>query len=92
MSEQPNPYNAKKHWHTPDKPSMGDADGLFFEPEATSEEAPQEETSHNYKKRYDDLKRHYDEKLSEFKQREQELLSIMQTKVSQQGIRTILSR
>jgi hypothetical protein len=28
----------------------------------------------NYKKRYDDLKKHYDSKLSEFKQREQELI------------------
>jgi hypothetical protein len=28
----------------------------------------------NYKKRYDDLKKHYDNKLNEFKQREQELL------------------
>ena len=57
MSEQEgNPYNAKKPWHTPDKPTMDNADGLFFEPEATSEEAPQEEPSHDYKKRYDDLK------------------------------------
>ena len=63
MSEQPNPYNAKKAWHRPDKPSMGSADGLFFEPEATSEEAPQEEPSHDYKKRYDDLKKHYDQKI-----------------------------
>ena len=76
MSEQPNPYNAKKAWHRPDKPSMGSADGLFFEPEATSEEAPQEEeSSHNYKKRYDDLKKHYDNKVSEFKQKEQELVA-----------------
>ena len=22
----PNPYNAKKSWHTPDKPSQGDAE------------------------------------------------------------------
>ena len=28
----------------------------------------------DYKKRYDDLKRHYDSKLNEFKSREQELL------------------
>tara|TARA_R110002051_G_scaffold5204_1_gene27591 strand:- start:4171 stop:4977 length:807 start_codon:yes stop_codon:yes gene_type:complete len=84
MSEQPNPYNAKKAWHKPDKPSMGDADGLFFEPEATSEEAPQEssqEPSHNYKKRYDDLKKHYDNKVSEFKQKEQELVA--QTRASE---------
>ena len=78
--ETPNPYNAKKSWHTPDKPNMGNADGLFYEPpqQATPEEAPVEEEVQpkqktNYKKRYDDLKRHYDQKLSEFKQREQEL-------------------
>ena len=81
MSEQEgNPYNAKKPWHTPDKPTMDNADGLFFAPpEATSEEAPQEqeaEPSHNYKKRYDDLKKHYDQKISEFKQREQELEAV----------------
>ena len=29
----------------------------------------------DYKKRYDDLKRHYDSKLNEFRQREQELIS-----------------
>ena len=79
--ETPNPYNAKKSWHTPDKPNRGNADGLFYEPpqQATpEEEAPVEEEVQpkqktNYKKRYDDLKRHYDQKLSEFKQREQEL-------------------
>ena len=77
--ETPNPYNAKKSWHTPDRPNMGNADGLFYEPtqQATPEEAPEEEVQPkqkaNYKKRYDDLKRHYDQKLSEFKQRVQEL-------------------
>ena len=30
---------------------------------------------HDYKKRYDDLKRHYDEKLSEFKGEREELIS-----------------
>jgi len=87
--QEPNPYNAKKAWHTPDKPSQGDADGLFYPPsenEATSEEAPQEEEEEgdsksrkkrtNYKKRYDDLKRHYDERISEFKQREEELRAL----------------
>ena len=81
--ETPNPYNAKKSWHTPDRPNMGSADGLFYEPpqQATLEEAPEEEEVQpkqktNYKKRYDDLKRHYDQKLSEFKQREQELEAV----------------
>lgn len=77
--EEANPYNAKKHWHQPDPPSRGDADGLFFqEQQATHDEeapdqAPKKRT--NYKKRYDDLKKHYDNKLSEFKQREEQLLA-----------------
>ncbi len=79
--ETPNPYNARKSWHKPDKPKMGDADGLFYEPQQQAtleEEAPEEEQAQpqkraNYKKRYDDLKRHYDQRVSEFKQREQEL-------------------
>lgn len=86
QEETPNPYNAKKAWHTPDKPSMGSADGLFYEPQqeqATPEEAPEEDAQPrkrtNYKKRYDDLKKHYDQKLSEFKQKEQELLAMAQS-------------
>ena len=79
--QEANPYNAKKSWHTPDKPKSGDADSLFFAPQATPEEAPDEEVQEekqprkrtNYKKRYDDLKKHYDDKVSQFKQREQEL-------------------
>ncbi len=75
--ETPNPYNARKSWHKPDKPKMGDADGLFYEPQQQAtleEEAPEEEQAQpqkraNYKKRYDDLKRHYDQRVSEFKQR-----------------------
>ena len=78
QEEVSNPYNARKSWHTPDKPKMGDADGLFYaESQATPEEAPEEEAQPrkrtNYKKRYDDLKKHYDQKLAEFKQTEQEL-------------------
>ena len=80
-----NPYNARKPWHTEDAPSMGNADGLFYpEQQATlDEEAPEEEAQPrkrtNYKKRYDDLKKHYDTKLSEFKQKEQELLAMAQS-------------
>lgn len=81
-----NPYNAKKTWHTPDAPHQASADSLFFEEENTSapatrkSSAPKKEekessNTSNYKKRYDDLKRHYDEKIAEFKQREQELLA-----------------
>lgn len=85
VTEEPtaNPYNSRKEWHTPDAPSRGSADGLFFETpsetkqatrEATPEETKEEGTKRtNYKKRYDDLKKHYDQKIADFKQREQEL-------------------
>jgi len=79
-----NPYNAKKDWHTPIESSKEDANGLFFEnPQATSNEAPEEtekpkQKRINYKKRYDDLKRHHDSKIAEFKQREQELVATNQ--------------
>ena len=78
-----NPYNSTKEWHTEDAPDQGTAEGLFFErPQATqsNEEAPEEEVQPkkrtNYKKRYDDLKKHYDQKLGEFKQKEQELVAL----------------
>ena len=74
-----NPYNSKKEWHTPIESNHETADGMYFErptKQATREAAPEEESTQkrtNYKKRYDDLKKHYDEKISTFKQREQEL-------------------
>ena len=83
----PNPYNLKKDWHTDDvMPKHGEtAEGLFFEkPETKSEPTPVETetveedkvySQPNYKKRYDDLKKYYDSRLSEFKQREQELIA-----------------
>lgn len=82
--EQANPYNAKKSWHTEDAKTTSSADSLFFEEqEATSEDTgtPQQENRPrtNYKKRYDDLKKHYDQKISEFKQREQELEAMART-------------
>lgn len=85
----PNPYNQKKTWHTDNvMPKHGDtAEGLFFErPQVSSEEevepvnaepAPTKEQTHkrpDYKKRYDDLKKHYDNSLNNFRTREQELL------------------
>ena len=77
-----NPYNSKKSWHTQDAPSRGKADGLFFEdapkPQATRSAAPVQEEEEpkgrtNYKKRYDDLKKHYDQKIADFKQKELQL-------------------
>jgi hypothetical protein len=81
--QEANPYNMKKDWHKGETRQIEGADGLFFQPEtpkATSSEeaeAPEKKESKdvNYKKRYDDLKKHYDTKVSEFKQREQELLA-----------------
>ena len=77
-----NPYNAKKSWHTPDRPKTDDADSLFYAPQQQAtldEEAPDEEAQPkkrtNYKKRYDDLKKHYDDRVSQFKQREEELMA-----------------
>ena len=79
--QEANPYNAKKSWHTPDKPKSGDADSLFYEPQQATldEEAPEEEPQRkkrtNYKKRYADLNKHYDENGAQIKQREQELMA-----------------
>ena len=85
-----NPYNAKKDWHdVKDKPFVS-SDSLFFENPVSTEhdesdaiEAEKQEVEANkdkpykrpnYKKRYDDLKTHYDSRLNEFKAREQELI------------------
>jgi len=88
--EQANPYNQKKAWHTgEDKPFKSSNEMFFEEPSNEVDEsdeiemAKQEEVIEqsntpykkpDYKKRYDDLKRHYDSKLNEFKSREEELL------------------
>ena len=87
----PNPYNAKKSWHTEDvMPKEGlTADSLFVAPKPEKEKGDQqieEQTATqdkpysqpNYKKRYDDLKKHYDTKLNEFRTREQELANKVQ--------------
>ena len=85
QEEHANPYNQNKSWHT-EIEERDNADGLFFEKPAKStepvtEEPVEQEVSRDepykrpdYKKRYDDLKKHYDSKLNEFKAREQELL------------------
>jgi len=86
----PNPYNMRKSWHTEDvMPKTGlSADSLFVEPKETKkveegdQQAEEQEavekskpySKPNYKKRYDDLKKHYDSKLNEFRSREQELI------------------
>ena len=86
--ENANPYNQKKSWHTDVEENFDTADGMFFDKpkarpkkETTDEELVEQEATRNepykrpdYKKRYDDLKKHYDSKLNEFKSREQELI------------------
>ena len=91
---KPNPYNMKKSWHTDDVMPTGGvetADSLFVAPKAevtTSDEGDQQREpavknkpyqKPNYKKRYDDLKKHYDTKLNEFRFREQELANKVQS-------------
>jgi len=88
--QKANPYNAKKDWHdVKDKPFVS-SDSLFFDNPLSTEhdesddiEADKQEVEAtkdkpykrpNYKKRYDDLKTHYDSRLNEFKVREQELI------------------
>jgi len=85
--EEANPYNSKKDWHEVEEKPFVSSDSLFFTPESEARAEPEsveeveEEVSEdkpykrpNYKKRYDDLKKHYDSRLNEFKTREQELL------------------
>ena len=88
--EEANPYNAKKEWHSVEEKPFVSSDSLFFTPTTEHDESDDLEASKkieaeegskdkpykrpNYKKRYDDLKKHYDYKLNEFKSREQELL------------------
>jgi len=90
QAKDANPYNAKKDWHNQkEKPFVSADDGLFFQKPQPQEEVQEEVkeskqskqatkdkpySKPDYKKRYDDLKTHYDSKLNEFKAREQELL------------------
>ena len=87
QQEEPkaNPYNQKKDWHKKDEKVFVSSNSLFFDNEAEPEETEANEKKAkvtkatpykkpDYKKRYDDLKSHYDSKLDEFKAREQELL------------------
>jgi len=87
QQEEPkaNPYNQKKDWHKKDEKVFVSSNSLFFDNEEEAEETEANEKKAkvtkatpykkpDYKKRYDDLKSHYDSKLNEFKAREQELL------------------
>ena len=61
-----------------EKPKAKKKEAIPSEPveQVAEEESPKDEPYKrpDYKKRYDDLKKHYDSKLNEFKSREQELL------------------
>ena len=85
--EESNPYNMNKSWHEADGKRMPQADELYYEDEAPSPKAsrrkrsaPDEDsstTNHNYKKRYDDLRRKHNRTIDEFKQKE----SVFQTQL-----------
>ena len=93
--EVSNPYNARKAWHKqgPSKPSQNAGESLYYEEDnepqqqkaTRNKKAPSDDDegqpSTNYKKRYDDLKKHYDQKLNEFKPKEQDMLE--QTQASE---------
>ena len=90
QAKEANPYNANKDWHKQDEQPFVSADSAFFERPKQEQDVEVEQTKESkqvkkqtkdkpyskpdYKKRYDDLKTHYDSKLNEFKAREQELL------------------
>ena len=86
QEEQANPYNQHKSWHDKKETRFVSAENAYFEDpsirQANSEEDEAETKDvkrsksnkrPDYKKRYDDLKTHYDRKLNEFKSREEEL-------------------
>lgn len=97
QEETANPYNMRKPWHSSEADVVNEgADTLFFEenpqhnrsatPKKARKQKVEEVSSEeavNYKKRYDDLKRHYDDKVAQFKQQEQELRAEIQSKAPQ---------
>jgi Asp-tRNA(Asn)/Glu-tRNA(Gln) amidotransferase C subunit len=85
----PNPYNLNKSWHTADVMPTGGvetADSLFVAPKPKQEEGDQQEEpkakkatpykkiEHNWKKRYDDVKKLRDDELNKWRRRERELI------------------
>jgi hypothetical protein len=88
QKETPNPYNAKKSWHNSDDKPFISSESIFYgnqpeQVEAVKEEVQVEQETvqdkpykkPNYKKRYDDMKSHYDKKLNEWRQEKEELLN-----------------
>jgi hypothetical protein len=66
------PSEKNKLFDSNDITEVTSTDNVNTEELETSKDTPYKKP--DYKKRYDDLKRHYDSKLNEFKSREQELL------------------
>ena len=66
------PSEKNKLFDSDDITEVKSTDNVNTEELETSKDTPYKKP--DYKKRYDDLKRHYDSKLNEFKSREQELL------------------
>lgn len=73
-----NPYNARKDYQVPDGVAPASADSIFqpeaapapVEPKANAEATSTEnkpEDNHDYKKRWSDLKKRYDEKITDYK-------------------------
>jgi hypothetical protein len=90
MTQKANPYNARKDYHTADPESMGEADGLFrpSAKKATSEEAPSQ-AEVDYKKRYDDLKKHYDQTVAENKQKSEQEKAVVKAEVNPSTKKTL---
>jgi hypothetical protein len=77
---EPTPYqnNYRTRLDEPDEPTDTEASAT---PNGKSKVGGTENGNHNFKKRYDDLKKHYDQKLSDWRQEKEDLLvSSKQTK------------
>lgn len=81
LDEIANPYQANKPWQTVHEAEVSNAGNLFFQPAketkpdedpgkpATSAEGEEDKDNHDYKKRWVDLKNHYDAKQEQWKEK-----------------------
>ena len=77
---EPTPYqnNYRTRLDEPEEPTDTEASAT---PESKAKVGKTDNDNHNFKKRYDDLKKHYDQKLSDWRQEKEDLLvSSKQTK------------
>ena len=70
---EPTPYqnNYRTRLDEPDEPTDTEASAT---PEGKAKVGKTDNDNHNFKKRYDDLKKHYDQKLSDWRQEKEDLL------------------